>query len=85
MNIMFPQDLLSGIGTEIHSFSVESQLKVRQAVITLFFFMINYYCYEKMWGFYSVNEMKAVEAFYQCNFNVHYGLPVVHLITIDSM
>lgn len=62
MNIMFPQDLLSGIGTEIHSFSVESQLKVRQAVITLFFFMINYR-YEKMWGFYSVNEMKAVEAF----------------------
>lgn len=44
---MFPQDLLSGIGTEIHSFSVESQLKVRQAVITLFFFMINYR-YEKM-------------------------------------
>lgn len=47
MNIMFPQDLLSGIGTEIHSFSVERQLKVRQAVITLFFFMINYR-YEKM-------------------------------------
>lgn len=84
MNIMFPQDLLSGIGTEIHSFSVERQLKVRQAVITLFFFMINYR-YEKMWGFYSVNEMKTVGTFFQCNSNVDYGLPVVHLITIDSI